>query len=160
MIPKQWAILAACLAVAAAAAGGYIQGRSDGRALERGRFDQLLVQANERALAAERAAARRVETLDHDYQQKLRDLDARYRDAISRIGPVRVCDAPAGGGGVPADPGAAGSDHDAAGGDELPPAPRGRDIGPGLVELAKLADQQTQRLIACQEYVRSLRVGE
>lgn len=104
---------------------------------------------------AEIESRKRAEAVDIEYQTKLQDLDARYRDAVGRIGPVRVCK-PASRREVPGASEPAGRDHGGAGGDGLPEAHGERDIGPSLVELARLADKQTQQLVACQAFVRSL----
>lgn len=116
---------------------------------------QKVALANAQTEAAENAARQRVEEVDNDYQSKLQDLDAKYRDAVGRIGPVRLCGKPASRSALPSDPTSAGSGHGSTSGNELPAAPRD-DIGPDLVELARLADKQTQQLVACQAFVRAL----
>lgn len=115
---------------------------------------QKVAKANEATRQAEIESRKRVEAVDREYQTQLQDLDAKYRDAASRIGPVRVCPS-ARRSEVPRAAEPASSDHAATGGDGLPEA-SGNDIGPELVELARLADKQTQQLIACQSYAASL----
>lgn len=112
--------------------------------------------AEEATRQAEIESRKRVEAVDRDYQAKLQDLDSKYRDAVGRIGPVRVCGQSGDPREMPRASDTASSYHGGAAGDRLLEAPGERDIGPGLVELARLADKQTQQLVACQSFVRSL----
>jgi|SRR5882672_3926434 len=133
--------------------GSYVKGRSDGADKVRAEVALQVQKANEHTLQIETQARAASAEVDRDYQAKLAELDARYRDAVGRIGPVRVRQCPRGGE-VPAVAGAASGDHGAAGRNELPRAAGdGPDVGPGLVELVRDADIQTVRLIACQDYV-------
>jgi len=105
-----------------------------------------VAQANETARLAEINSREAVEAVDASYQVQLQDLDTRYRDAASRIGPVRVSKCPSGIA-LSRDPKPATVDHGPAKADEL-----SREIGGDLEQLVRDADEQTQRLIACQAY--------
>lgn len=111
-----------------------------------------VAEANERTRVAEIESRKRVEAVDREYQIKLQDLDARYRDASSRLGSIRVRQCPSGGIALSRDPEPAAIDHGATGADGL-----SRDVS-GDIErrILKPADKQAERLIACQAFVRSL----
>lgn len=139
-----------------ASVASYGIGRIHGREEANNRYLIQIAKAADDARRIESAARARIEELDREHQAAIESLEARYRSAADRIGPVRVCE-PASVAAVPGDTAPASSSDDAAQRDGFPEAPRERDIGPGLIELAKLADQQTQRLLACQDYVRRIR---
>jgi len=107
--------------------------------------------ANAAAAAAEQSTRNRVREVDNAHQKALADLDARY--AASRLPTVRLCKPTQAGSRseLPKTARPAGRDTGAASGDGL----SGRDIGPDLERIARAADEQTQRLIACQAYVNS-----
>lgn len=152
------AALAALLASLALAGGAYLKGRADGREAAQERHAIALAQATETARRIEQQARRRAEEVDREHQAQLQELEGRYRGAASRIGPVRVCP-PAPSDPVPRAAGPASGDHGAADRDRLPEPAGARDIGPDLVELARLADRQTAQLIACQAFVRDVTGG-
>jgi hypothetical protein len=114
-----------------------------------------MAEAVRKAEAATRAAEiesrKRAEAVDRDYQNRLQDLDAKYRDASERLGSIRVRKCPAGGVSLSRDSPAAAVDHDPAGADGVP-----RDVSPDIERLLKQADDQAQRLIACQQYASSI----
>lgn len=152
---KHWRIVA--IAALLIAAGLWVRGYSNEqcercRAQVMSEMQQRLDEANERYRTLEKQSRERVQAVASEYEIKLQDLDQKYRDAVRRIGPVRVCRDTASPADVPTSSSAASVDHGAAAGDGLPPETGGRDIGPDLIELARLADRQTQQLIACQAY--------
>jgi hypothetical protein len=121
-------------------------------------YQKMLDEERTRSRAKEREMQTLVYEAEHANQARLVELEAKYRGAVERIGPVRVCDKPTRPTSVPRDPATAPIRDDPAGGDRLPGGAGGRDIGPGLVAIAQAADAQTSRLIACQDYVRALEV--
>lgn len=139
-----------------ASVSSYAVGRIHGRDAANDRHLAQIAKAADDARRIESAARARVEELDREHQAAIQSLEERYRSATDRIGAVRVCE-PARVTAVPGTAAPASGSNDAAQRDRLPETPRERDIGPGLIELAKLADQQTQRLLACQDYVRRVR---
>jgi hypothetical protein len=114
-----------------------------------------IAQANEAARASEIKSRESVEAVDRAYQLQLESLDARYRDAANRLGPVRVSKCPAGGVSLSGSRPAASVPDGASSPNRLSGNVEAEDIGPALVDLMKQADEQTQRLIACQAYVKS-----
>jgi hypothetical protein len=108
-----------------------------------------------RAREAERASYAKSQEVSRGYQQKLAALDADYRAALGRIGPVRVRNCPTVAGGLPAT-GAAASRPTGANDRADIPATAGsdpsRDIGPDLVTLARDADHCREQLTALQEW--------
>src|SRR5690606_27930434 len=137
------------VAAVALSGGSYLKGRVDGREAAHTQHQRDLSQAVEASRHIEREARRRAEEVDREHQAALAALDDRYRAAADRIGSVRLCP-PADRPPAPRDPSAASGSDAAPDGDRLPEPAGARDIGPGLVELARLADRQTQQLIACQ----------
>jgi hypothetical protein len=128
------------------------------------RREDVIRQAYHKALNEERARSRAIEqkmqTLvheaEHANQERLQALEAKYRGAVERVGPVRVCSQPARAASVPPGPTPAPVRDDPPEGDGLPGGAGGRDIGPALIQLTEAADVQTARLIACQDYVRAV----
>lgn len=128
------------------------------------RRELTLRQEYDRLLRAAEAKNREIEThwrnliheAERDHQDRLKAMETKYADAVSRIGPVRLCPRPSDPTTVSRDPAGPAVDHDAAGGDGLSGRAGERDIGPGLVRLAHAAEAQTTRLIACQNYIRAL----
>jgi len=109
-----------------------------------GRIAQAKVEATEKA--GESLARGISDALD----QKLDDRDKDLDGALGRLSRVKLCRDP-GSGAVPEATGPAG-EHDAgAGGDELP-----RTVGEALGHDANAADTNTDKLIACQAYVREV----
>lgn len=147
------------MASLALAGGSYLKGRVDGREAAQERHTVALSRAVEASRQIERAARRRAEEVDREHQAALAALDDRYRAAAARIGPVRVCP-PADRPSVPRVASPAGGGDGPTGGNRLPGPAGARDIGPDLVELARLADRQTAQLIACQAFVREMRGRE
>jgi hypothetical protein len=119
-------------------------------------YQKMLDEERARSRAKEREMQTLVYEAEHANQARLVELEAKYRGAVERIGPVRVCSQPARAAGVSRDPTPTAVRDDPPEGDGLPGGAGGRDIGPGLVALAEAADTQTARLIACQDYVRAL----
>jgi hypothetical protein len=120
--------------------------------------EEMAAQVREAETATRQAeidSRKRVEDIDRGYQAKLNELDSKYRDAVSRIGPVRLCPS-ARSREVPRASDPASGDHGPTAGNGLSQA-AGKDIGPDLIDLARLAAKQTQQLIACQSFIRSLR---
>lgn len=111
-----------------------------------------------RAREAERASYAHSQEASRVYQQNLVALDQSYRDALGRIGAVRVCHgAPPAIGLSTARP-AAGGPHGAHVRADLSAAPRvdpDRDIAPELVTLARDADHCRQQLTALQAWAAS-----
>ncbi len=120
-------------------------------------YERLLQAERDKVRAQEKQWQTLIHEVERENQTRLQELEAKYRGAVERIGPVRLCPpADRSGTGVPRDPFAATVDHAAPGDDRLPGSVGGRDIGPGLVRIARAAEAQTTRLIACQSYVRTL----
>lgn len=119
-------------------------------------YDRLLREAEAKNREIETRWRNLVHEADREHQNRLQAMEAKYRDAVSRLGPVRLCQRPRNPATVSRDPTGAGSDHDAASGDGLSGGTGGRDIGPGLVRIARTAEAQTAQLIACQNYIRAL----
>lgn len=112
-----------------------------------------------RAREAERRSYAKSQEVSRDYQAKLVDLEGRYRDALGRIGPVRVRRCPAAAGGVPAASAGTGGPHAAGDRPDVPGATGGdpdRDIGPDLVLLARDADHCREQLTALQTWAKGL----
>jgi hypothetical protein len=141
-----------------ATVSSYAVGRIHGRDAANDRHLVQIAKAADDARRIESSARARIEELDREHQAAIQSLEERYRSAADRIGAVRMCE-PARVAAVPGDTATASGSDDAAQRDRLPEAPGERDIGPGLIELARLADRQTQRLLACQDYVRRVRAS-
>lgn len=109
-----------------------------------------IANANAKARSDEQAAQNRANEVDRAHQKQIADIAARY--AARPIPAVRVC-RPARQVRVPAATTAAAIDHGPADAGGLP----GRDIGPDLERIARAADEQTARLIACQAFIRGTR---
>lgn len=110
-----------------------------------------LAVANAEALAKEEASRKRVNEAENAHQQLLSKLDDNYR--ANPLPAVRVCnDNAKRRSEVPSNTGAAPVDPGTPEGDGLPE----RDISAGLTRIARDADEQTARLIACQNYVRAI----
>ncbi len=88
--------------------------------------------------------------------QKIADRDARRDGAVDRLSRVRLCRDDPGSRAVPETPGAAGKDDGGAGGDELPRGAGEDSPGTQLAELTHQADLNTDKLLACQAYVRNV----
>lgn len=129
-------------------------GYQAGEAASEARMAKAVAAAEARAEVKTQKAELRVNDVEKSHAEQIAKLDQRYRNAVGRIGPVRVCNNSASSSEVSAAASAAGSDPNPASGAGLPEP--SRDIGPGLVELARDADRQTQRLIACQAYAREI----
>lgn len=154
-------LLAAAVLVAATFGAGWKVGAglTESRwARERAAEAAEYRQALERAREAERAQETKGRQASHDYQTKLAELDARYRDAIGRIGPVRVRNCPGTAGTVSGAGQASGRPNAADSG--LADVPReardAPDIGPGLVLLARDADVCRERLAGLQAWVAAV----
>lgn len=120
-------------------------------------YQRLLDEERVRSRAKEQEMQTLVYEAEHANQARLVELEAKYRGAVERIGPVRVCVQPSRPASVPADPTATTVRDGAPEGDGLPGgAGEGPDVGPALIEIAQAADAQTSRLIACQDYIRAL----
>lgn len=119
-------------------------------------YDRLLQEAVNKNREIETHWRNLVHEADREHQNRLQALEAKYRDAVARLGPVRLCPRASDSTTVSRDPAAPGGDHDAASGDGLSGGAGIPDIGPGLVRIAQAADTQTARLIACQNYIRAL----
>lgn len=119
--------------------------------------------ANKAALDAQRQL-RETETLwraknaedDQRYQEQLQGLERRY--AAGALPPVRVCEQPSRATGGDRLPGAAtpAGISDGAPADRLPGDVAGRDIGPGLEAIGKIAEKQAYDLIRLQRYVEAV----
>lgn len=112
---------------------------------------QAVRKAEAASKAAEIEARKRVEAVDREYQSKLQTLDERYRDAPARLGTISVRQCPAGGVALSRSPEPAAVDPGSASADEL-----SRNISADIERLLKQADEQTERLIACQAYAASI----
>lgn len=106
-----------------------------------------------RAREAERTSYDKAQAASNDYQQKLTDLEGKYRAALGRLGPVRVRVGPASAGGLPATGAAPGGSDAARDGADVPGAAGSDpDIGPDLVTLARDADKCREQLTALQAW--------
>lgn len=130
--------------------------RRQGYEQAQGEYAVLLAKANAAVAARDAQARKRIHEVENAHQKALSDLDARYADATVPV--VRLCREPARRRELPAVSGSPALDTGPASADGLP---RGAaaDIGPRLERLVRAADEQTQRLMACQSYVNSLRQG-
>ena len=115
-------------------------------------YEARLAAANERAREQEIESRNQVETIDREYQTQLQTLDKKYRDAVNRLGSIRVRECPSGGVALSADTESAGRGDGAARGDGF-----SREISGDIARLLRDADEQAQRLIACQAYVSAVR---
>lgn len=143
------------------AGGAYLRhsGYQAGKAACEADMAAQVAEATAKADEIEKAAESTVSSMRIEYETIIAAQDERYRDAVARVGPVRVRPQPAGSGKMPPAAGAPAGDTRAAGRDGLSgPAGSdfGRDIGPDLARLTQIADLQTQRLIACQKYAREI----
>lgn len=114
-------------------------------------MSEAVRKAEEATRVAEIESRKRVEAVDREYQNQLQSLDAKYRDASARIGAISVRKCPSGGSALSRNHEPASGDHDPASADGF-----SRDISGDIERLLKQADEQTQRLIACQKYAASL----
>jgi hypothetical protein len=160
-IARYWRVVAIALAVAALLAWASHRynaalERADRQGYERSMAEmaEQVRLANEATAAAEASARKRVQEVDRDHQKAIADLDARY---ASRPVPVLRLRAPAAScSEVPRDPAAASIDSGTASTDGLPGGIP-KDLGPDVERrILRPADDQAQRLIACQAYVLSL----
>lgn len=110
-----------------------------------------VAQANEATRLAEINSREAVEKLEYDHQKSLQDLDTRYRDAADRLGNIRVSKCPAGGVALSRSPQPAAVDHGPASPNEFP-----RYVHRDIERLLRQADEQAERLIACQAFAASL----
>lgn len=130
----------------------YLLHHADQRGYERaqGEYAVKLAEANATAAEREKQARNRSYEVEIEHQNALSALDARY--ASRKLPVVRLCPQPASRGELPRAPAAATLDHGAPDRNRLP----SRDIGGDLERIARHADEQTARLIACQAYVVGL----
>ena len=152
---KRWAAPLAILAAFGLAYAYHLSAvnaaKRAGYAAARAEMASDLARANELTANVEAEQRTRIQEIDREHQTALADLDARYRNALR---PVRLCpDSSRRKVSSPAT--AASSDTGPAGRDELPGETQA-DIGPALTKLARAADEQTARLIACQAYVATV----
>lgn len=123
----------------------------------RQQYELLLQAEREKVHAQEKKWQALIREVERENQDRLQEMEAKYRGAAERIGVVRLCKpADRGGARVSRDTPASTVDHGAAGNNGLSGGAGGRDIGPGLTRISKAAETQTARLIACQSYVRTL----
>jgi hypothetical protein len=148
-LDRVWLILICALVLIASGVGLYAKGRSVGREIERHSMQAKVDQANAHAEKASQAARDARDKVDEVYAQSKVALDLKYRS--TNLPAIRLCDFPASRIEVSRDPDGTGRDHAAAEANGLP-----RDIAPDLKQFARDADEQTQQLMACQAFVRSL----
>lgn len=153
----KWVVVLSAILFALITIHGWMERECARRELAiRQAYQKLLDEERARSRAKEQQMQILVHEAEYANQARLVELEAKYRGAVERIGPVRVCSQPARAAGVSRDPAPTAVRDDPPEGDGLPGGAGGRDIGPGLVALAEAADTQTARLIACQDYVRAL----
>lgn len=126
-------------------------GYKDGERAAEQRMQALVNIANAKAAEKEKASESTVNALEKTHATQLADLDTRYRDALKRIGPVRVQNCSASGGGLrpPAQP-AGDSDGNALERGHAPEA--GVDIGPALALYGKDAEALRLAVETCKAY--------
>lgn len=126
-----------------------------GKSVEKAAQQKAYIQALQAKDAEIQRQASINKQVSNDYQTKLTDLDARYRDVLARPPVVRLQSCP--GNRLPATAPAAPGIAPAAPGTGLPESlethPE-RDLGPDLVLMAKDADMCVQRLLALQDWAR------
>lgn len=125
----------------------YQHGRGAEKAVQQTEYIKAL-EAKDKELQRQQSITQQV---THDHQIQVAELDAKYRDAARRIGPVRVRACPTGS--LPAASTAAGGASTAPTGTDLPRSPD-VDIGPGLIALARDADDCAVRLRSLQDWNR------
>lgn len=125
----------------------YWHGRGAEKAIQQAEYIKAL-EAKDKAIQRQQSITKQV---THDHQIQVAELDAKYRDAARRIGPVRVRACPTGS--LPAASPAAGGAAATPTGTDLPRSPA-RDIGPDLIGLAKDADDCAVRLRSLQDWNR------
>jgi hypothetical protein len=121
-----------------------------GQAEAEGRMAVLVAQANQESARKETAAGARVQLLEETHENQVADLDRRYRDALGRVGPVRVQNCPRGGVMPEAPKPAPERDADPIGPGSNPQD--GRDFAPALISYAVESERLRIALHACQQY--------
>lgn len=134
----------------------YAHHSGDRRGYERAtaEMEAKVIQANEATRLADIVSHQRVRKVESEYEDKLGELDAKYRDAADRLGAIRLCK-PTSGSQMPRSRPAPSVPDGGPRGDQLPEATPS-NLGPALVAMARDADACAARLAGLQEYVRSL----
>lgn len=125
-----------------------------GEAAAEARMAADVAKANQDSRDQETAANARVARLNEVHQNEITQLDARYRDVLARIPPVRVCPKPRGGE-LPKAPADAGVHSDSPG-RSAGTGEDGKDIAPALMAYALEKEKYRLALKACQDYGREI----
>ena len=155
---RYWPAAVAVLLLAGMVAYHKVQlghARKAGYAAATAEMAEKVAIANAATAALEQRQRKQIYEAENAHQKALSDLDARY--ASQRVPAVRLCPPAARGRELPRATRPAALDPDPAGTDRFPGGST-PDLGPQLERLVRAADEQTQRLVACQAFVEAQRV--